>query len=69
MIKAEINKNYIKADVSGDLATLLSEIHTFVEDILSNIESTTGESKHQLLLLLTQNILKEWSEENETDGN
>lgn len=67
MIKAEINKNYIKTDVSGNLATLLSEIHTFVEDILSNIANISGESKHQLLLLLTQNILKEWSEENETD--
>lgn len=69
MIKAEINKNHIKADVSGDIATLLSEIHYFVEDTLSNIANITGESKHQLLILLTQNILKEWSAENETDGN
>lgn len=69
MIKTEINKNHIKADVSGDMATILSEIHNFVEGILSNIADTTGESKHQLLLLVTQNILKEWSEENETDGN
>lgn len=69
MIKEEINKNHIKADISGDLATILSETHTFVEDILSNIADISGESKHQLLLLLAQNILKEWSKENETDGN
>lgn len=68
MIKAEINKNRVKMEVSGELATILGEIHSFVEDILSNIESTTEESKSQLLLLLTQNILKEWSAENETDG-
>lgn len=69
MIKAEINNNRVKMDISGELSTILGEMHSFVEDILSNIESATGESKHQLLLLLTQNILKEWSEENETDGN
>ena len=63
MIKAEINKRHITLDVSGDLATILSEMHTFVEDMLSSIESTTKESKQQLLLLLTQNILKEWSKE------
>lgn len=63
MIKAEINNNRVKMDISGELSTILSEMHSFVKDILSNIESATGESKHQLLLLLTQNILKEWSEE------
>lgn len=68
MIKAEINKNRVKMEISGEISTILAETHSFVEDILSNIESDTGESKHQLLLLLTQNILKEWSEENETDG-
>lgn len=61
MIKAEINKNHVKMDVSGDLATILSEIHAFLDDLLSNIEKSTEESKSQLLLLLTQNILKEWS--------
>lgn len=63
MIKAEINKNRVKMEISGEISTILAEMHSFVEDILSNIESDTGESKHQLLLLLTQNILKEWSEE------
>lgn len=67
MIKAEINKNHIELDVSGDLATILSEMHAFVEDMLSSIEGTTKESKQQLLLLLTQNILKEWSTENENE--
>lgn len=68
MIKAEINKNHIKADVSGDIATILSEMHYFVEDTLSSIQNITGESKQNMLIVLTQNILKEWSAENETDG-
>lgn len=69
MIKAEINKNHIKADISGSVPTLLAEIHYFVEDTLSNIQNITGESKQNMLITLTQNILKEWSKENETDGN
>lgn len=67
MIKAEINKNHVKLDVSGDLNIILGEMHSFIADLLSNIENTTTESKHQLLLLLTQNILKEWSAENENE--
>ncbi len=63
MIKAEINKNHVSMEVTGDLATILSETHNFIENLLSSIENTTEESKQQLLLLLTQNILKEWSEE------
>ena len=68
MIKAEVNKNRLNVNVAGEIATILAELHHLVEDILSEIGKATGESKPQLLLLLTQNILKEWSEENETDG-
>jgi hypothetical protein len=69
MIKAEVNKNHLNINVSGEMVTILAELHHLNEDILSEMEKATGESKHHLLLLLTQNILKEWSEENETDGN
>lgn len=68
MIKAEVNKNHLNIDVAGDMATVLAELHRLNKDILSEIGKATGESKHQLLLLVTQNILKEWSAENETDG-
>ena len=69
MIKAEVNKNRLNVNVAGEMTTVLAELHYLVEGILSEIGKATGESKHQRLLLLTQNILKEWSEENETDGN
>lgn len=69
MIKAEVNNNRLNINVSGEMTTVLAELHHLVEDILSETGKATGESKHQLLILLTQNILKEWSEENETDGN
>lgn len=68
MIKAEVNKNHLNINVAGDITTVLAELHHLNEEILSEIGKATGESKHQLLLLVTQNILKEWSEENETDG-
>lgn len=69
MIKAEVNNNRLNINVAGDMATVLAELHHLVEDILSEMGKATGESREQLLLLLTQNILKEWSKENETDGN
>ena len=67
MIKAEINKNRMNVQCSGDIATVLTELHNLVEDILSEIGNIAGESKQQLLLLLTQNILKEWSGKNENE--
>lgn len=65
MIKAEINKAHIKAEINGDLATIMGEIHGFLADILKDIQNLSGERKEHLLTLIYQKILKEWSEENE----
>lgn len=65
MIKAEINKTHIQVIVNGDLATVMSEIHGFLADILKDIQNLSGERKEHLLTLIYQKILKEWSEENE----
>ena len=35
MIKAEINKAHIKAEISGDFATILDEIHGFLADMMN----------------------------------
>lgn len=68
MIKAEINKNRMNVQCWGDIATVLTELYNLVEDILTEVGNIAGESKQQLLLLLTQNILKEWSgKENENE--
>lgn len=63
MIKAEINENHIKAEINGEVSTILAEMHNFIESTLSDIANSTGDSKHHMLMLLTQNILKEWSAE------
>ena len=67
MIKAEIDKAHIKAEINGDLATILGELHGFLVDILKDIESLTGEHKEHLLTLIYQKVMKEWSEKNEND--
>ena len=68
MIKAEINKAHIKAEISGDFATILDEIHGFLADILKDIQDLSGERKEHLLTLIYQKILKEWSEEEENEN-
>lgn len=67
MIKAEIDKANITAEINGDLATILSEIYVFLADILKDIEKLSGEHKEHLLTLIYQKMMKEWSEENEND--
>lgn len=65
MIKVEIDKAHITAEINGDFATIMGEIHGFLADILKNIQKATGERKEYLLTLIYQKIMKEWSEENE----
>lgn len=67
MIKAEINKTRIKAEIPGDAATILGEIHGFLYDVLGDMEKAIGEPKQHLLTMLYQNILKEWSNGNENE--
>lgn len=67
MIKAKINKAHIKAEINGDLATILGEIHGFLAYILKGIQDLSGERKEYLLTLIYQKVLKEWSEKNEND--
>lgn len=67
MIKAEINKTHIKAELNGDLATIMSEIHGFLADILKDIQDISGERKEHLLTLIYQKVMKEWSKENENN--
>lgn len=67
MIKAEIKKTHVKAIISGEVSEIMGEIHGFLNNVLTDISKAVGEPKQHLLTLLYQNILKEWSKENEND--
>lgn len=67
MIKAKINKTYVEAELNGDLATIMGELHGFLNNVLTDIAEIANDPKQHLLTMLYQNILKEWSEENEND--
>ena len=65
MIKAEIKRTQIKVMISGEAGEIMRELHGFLNNVLTDIASVVDEPKQHLLTLLYQNILKEWSEENE----
>lgn len=60
----------IKIEAEGTPAELLTDLHCLIDSILPDLAKDSGgrETKEHLLTLLYQNILKEWSvEENENE--
>lgn len=69
MIKAEVNRNRVKAEASGQVSDIMTELHNLIESMLSDLEKIGNGiiTKQHLLTMLYQNILKEWSAENENE--
>lgn len=69
MIKANVNRGSIKVEAIGTIAEIMTDLHNLTKDILDDSARITNGifTKQHLLTMLYQNILKEWSAENENE--